>query len=92
MDKQYDARMQAIPSLKWLPWVGDEYAASDARLLVLGDSHYALDDEDNETATHDKDFMRGIVNCFIEKRLEGKRSWIFFDGLMNTLWAVPKPM
>ncbi len=43
LDKTYDEKLENIPGLKWLPWVGSKY--SQKKLLIVAESHY--DDGDD---------------------------------------------
>lgn len=42
MPQQLDTELHNIKSLKWLPWIGNEYfdVPNDNRLLIIGESHY----------------------------------------------------
>jgi hypothetical protein len=42
MKTQFDTEFAAIPTLKWLPWVGSNYAAVPIsnKTLIIGESHY----------------------------------------------------
>jgi hypothetical protein len=42
MSQQLDAELQNIKSLKWLPWIGNEYfdVPYNNKLLIIGESHY----------------------------------------------------
>ena len=49
MDKSYDAQLQRAEHINFLPWIGDDYRASNPRILVLGHSTYAAADTDAES-------------------------------------------
>ena len=40
MNKKIDEQLSQIEHLHWLPWIGKNYAASQTKLMVLGESHY----------------------------------------------------
>lgn len=89
-DKNFDKEFDKINLLLRYPWVGVNYASSKPRVLLLGDSHYAT----NEDGTHsegeekrfktDKESTRGTINCVIENFCEQCSSWKMFNGLLNT--------
>ena len=64
LDKGLDVHFKSIqPQLHWLPWVGKNYLNSPQgkRLLLLGESHYVPDDEDESGYLKDtwtRDFIR----------------------------------
>lgn len=47
MTKSLDKELLEIKSLKWLPWIGDNYLSlqSSNKLLVIGESNYYKLDE-----------------------------------------------
>ena len=49
MDKSYVAQLQRAEHINFLPWIGDDYRASNPRILVLGHSTYAAADTDAES-------------------------------------------
>lgn len=38
---KHDDNLRQISSLKWLPWIGEDYENQEIKLLVVGESHYA---------------------------------------------------
>ncbi len=38
---KYDDNLRQISSLKWLPWIGENFENQKIKLLVIGESHYA---------------------------------------------------
>jgi hypothetical protein len=89
-DKNYDSEFDNINLLLRYPWVGINYKNSDYHVLLLGDSHYAS----NEDGTHsteeekrfntDKESTRETINCAIDNFCEQGSSWNMFNGLLNT--------
>ena len=89
-DTNYDNEFNNINLLLRYPWVGRNFASSKTRVLLLGDSHYAT----NEDGTHseeeerifrtDKESTRGTINCVIDNFCEQGSSWKMFNGLLNT--------
>ena len=41
--KRFDADFDEIALLERYHWVGINYSSSDCRVLIIGDSHYAID-------------------------------------------------
>src|ERR1700747_3189241 len=64
-DEHFDPEFASIAALKWLPWVGDRYKASGVKLIILGESHYHLENPAGTTSSeemlNDRNFTRGIV-------------------------------
>lgn len=89
-DKQFDKEFDYVETLKRYPWVGNKYAESNYRILILGDSHYTVDDdkkpseEEYNRCNTDKDYTRGVVRCVINDVCEGKPTWTMFRNLIKT--------
>ena len=48
LDMSLDEKLLAILSLSWLPFVGKNYLKSDQKILIVGESHYVPEDDDEE--------------------------------------------
>ena len=89
-DKQYDAEFDSIKLLERYPWVGINYANNNCRVLVLGDSHYATEEdgsfsqEEYDNFKNNKDSTRGIISTVIGNLISGKPTWKMYDGLLKT--------
>ncbi len=87
--KRFDADFDEIALLERYPWVGINYSSSDCRVLIIGDSHYAIDGSGNFSQESYDDFKsdkystRGIVTCAIED----SNSWSMFNGLHRLFQA-----
>lgn len=92
-DKQFDAAFDKIKGLARYPWVGSEFVNSDCRPLIIGDSHYAVDDDGKfsrealEELT-DNDSTRGIINTVVSNKYEGITTWAMYEGLLKTFIEV----
>ena len=93
-DTQFDEKFDSVGTLKRYPWVGNKYAESNCRILILGDSHYTIDDDKNPSKEEynrcntDKDYTRGGVRCVINDVCEGKPTWTMFRNLINTFTSL----
>lgn len=91
-DRQFDAAFDKIDGLARYPWVGSEFANSDCRPLIIGESHYATDGKNfSQEALEefkDKDSTRGVVNCVIKDKCKGEASWNMYEGLLKTFMDV----
>ncbi len=91
-DRQFDAAFDKIDGLARYPWVGSEFANSDCRPLIIGDSHYATDGKDfSQEALEefkDKESTRGVVNCVIKDKYKGEITWNMYEGLLKTFMDV----
>lgn len=72
-DKQFDSQFDKVENLVHYPWIGCNYASAPKRVLIMGDSHYTVNDEgefcpeEYDRCVTDKEYTRGIINCAIEK-------------------------
>ncbi len=82
-DRQYDKEFDKNTLLERYPWVGCNFAKSSCRPLILGDSHYATDDDALEYLK-DKDSTRDVINTVIANKCEGENTWNMFEGLLKT--------
>ena len=89
-DTKYDNQFDNINLLLRYPWVGNNYTSSKCHVLLLGDSHYATNEDGSHSEEEeirfktDKGSTRGTINCVIENFCEQGSSWKFFNGLLNT--------
>lgn len=44
-DKQFDSQFDKVENLVHYPWIGCNYASAPKRVLIMGDSHYTVNDE-----------------------------------------------
>lgn len=84
-----DSHFLEIADLKWLPWIGKEYFNSESRVLIIGESHYLLDEHDphyaknkEEVNSPQKDFTRNVVQTFC---VNNKKPQPTFDNLTRCL-------
>ena len=47
IDISFDKALSNIDGLNWLPWIGNNYKNNKRRLLIVGESHYVPDAEEN---------------------------------------------
>ena len=85
-DKQFDVQFDEVANLKHYPWIGSGYASAPKRVLIMGDSHYTIDEktkefcqEERERCNSDKEYTREIIGCAIEKG-----GWNFHKNLQKT--------
>ena len=84
-DKQFDLLFDKVSDLIHYPWIGCNFASAQKRVIIMGDSHYTVDDkgefckEEYEHCVSDKDYTRGIINCAIENG-----GWKCHTNLQNT--------
>ncbi|NOT74422.1 MAG: hypothetical protein HOP08_05795 [Cyclobacteriaceae bacterium] len=64
-DKDFDEKLLQISTLNWKPWIGLNY--SQARVLILGDSHYEDGDEwlDDPNATRNMITNQGLNSSIL---------------------------
>ena len=89
-DNQYDSAFDKISGFYRYPWIGNKYVANNNRILILGDSHYAVDENGNESEAEvkrfkeDKNSTREIVNCVINDVCSNESTWTMFRNLIAT--------
>ena len=82
--KTKDYLFDQIKGLIHYPWVGEHYYDQKYRILIVGDSHYTVDDDGNYCeeeyyrCLNDKEYTREIVNC-----ARSKEPWNMFKGLYS---------
>lgn len=79
MDKQFDKPLSQIDHFKWLPWIGQNYVSSDAKLMVLGESHYLCKGDSEE------DYKKEFTREFIEKHRNGEEETNVIRNFEKTL-------
>jgi len=72
LNQTFDSQFDKIENLTWYPWVGKDYALSNRRVLMIGDSHYTVDEEGNfdeecyndfmSNKNHTREFAYGYMN------------------------------
>lgn len=89
-DKNYNSEFDNINLLLRYPWVGVKYTSSKYRVLLLGDSHYATNEDGSHSTEEeirfitDKESTRETINCAINNFCEQGSSWNMFNGLLRT--------
>ena len=84
-----DAKLNAIASLSWLPWIGKDYFNSNKRLLIIGESHYSDGSSEeaflqNKNLAAKNDFTRNtILQTQIQKAYEHKPLKNLFSALFG---------
>ena len=74
-------QLRNVSQLKRLPWIGRNYINNEPKVLILGDTHYAINMDGSFSEEGYQEFMQeestiNIVKCALE---EGP--WSFFSGL-----------
>jgi hypothetical protein len=88
IDIYYDNELLNLNGLTWLPWIGKNFKNNKKRLLIVGESHYALGDNDEEyqkrykDATDNKTLTR---ECIYESPVCGEWRNNTFDNIHRVL-------
>ena len=87
-DNQFNEAFDKVKLLARYPWVGSNYAKKDYRILIIGDSHYAVVDGKPSQLAYDefmdKNSTKGVVNTVINNYYAKDRKFSMFRGLLNT--------
>jgi len=80
----YDELFDQINELAWYPWIGSNYNKN--RLLIVGESHYAQDENGNFDLECYNDFLtdKNTTINIMERLLDGE-SWKMFQNTYNAL-------
>jgi hypothetical protein len=80
MEKEY---RELIPNtLKWLPWIGNEYSTSSNKILIVGESHYSDSSEQSKNKHQNEKYTRDVINELAIKYItKDKRSGTLFRNL-----------
>lgn len=87
LSTQKDHNLNKISSLSRLPWVGSEFFNNDKRLLIVGESHYAMGktkaEYEEDLARHeDFNFTRKLVN---ETQIQNLYKYQLIDNFWQAL-------
>lgn len=82
MDNRFDEQLRGITDLQWLPWIGKDYFSDkNDKVLILGESHYIPDGEEEEGYLN-SEWTRNFI------RKEGLKQPPLYQGnLINKLVA-----
>jgi hypothetical protein len=90
-DVTFDRQFNSIVNLKHYPWIGKGYLSAPVKLLILGDSHYTVDNdgmfslEEYNRCINDKNYTRDTLNCAVGTDY----AWSFYKGLYDLLSISP---
>lgn len=86
LDNQFDKEFDTINRLTWYPWVGKNYGNTAPKVLILGLSQYAVDEDREYCEITEQIFVNKEINReFLFENieiLENKSN--FYKGLYNT--------
>lgn len=83
MDKTLESQFDKIENLTWYPWIGQNYVISNRRILIVGDSHYCVDENGEfDEVCYDK-FMKekSTTRDYAIDYAEAKKEWNFNHNL-----------
>lgn len=87
-DNKFNEAFEKMKLLARYPWVGNNYANNDYHLLIIGDSHYAVENGKPSQLAYDefmdKNSTKGVVNTVINNYYDKDRKFSMFRGLLNT--------
>ena len=95
IERKFEEMMNRPDSLKWFPWIGKEYFDSERRILIVGESHYLIDDkehpektEKNKEEANRPDFTRNVIQT---KCIDVSGEVPTFDNLNRCLFGKKNP-
>ena len=81
--KAFDPSFDKIVRLLHYPWIGEDYIHQSCKLLILGDSHYTVNDdgsfcqEEYDRCVSEKEYTRDILNRTVNQN----DIWRMYQGL-----------
>ena len=84
-DDQFDKVYNKDNGLIHFPWIGRDYPNNKTKILILGDSHYAEDEDERERCKTEKNYTRGILNVAVNQ----DDIWSMFKGLYSLFGVTP---
>lgn len=88
LSTQKDHHLSKIPNLSRLPWVGSEFSNAEIRLLIVGESHYAMG---KTKAEYEEDLLRhknpDFTRKFIEEtQIQNLYRYLLLDNFWQALF------
>jgi hypothetical protein len=77
-----DQELLDIPKLKWLPWIGKNYINQNLKTLIVGESHYGVD---NEERLSELDSIETTRECIIDMGVENNAYGVKFYQNIHSL-------
>jgi hypothetical protein len=69
-------------SIKWIPWVGENYFSEESKLLFVGESHYSNEINDPNDKHSDTEYTKKVVEQLgIKYKTNNKKSATIFRNL-----------
>jgi len=82
-----------IENLTWYPWIGNNFEMQNSKLLLIGESHYAEDPEDNSDKKCYNDFLNNkrttigfIEDLDVKDKILGGNTWRFYENTYRALF------
>jgi hypothetical protein len=87
---EFDLQFDKIENLTWYPWIGKDYALSNRRILIVGDSHYTVDDDGNFDEECFKNFIsdKNTTREYAFDYMKAEKEWNFNRNLRLCLLNV----
>ncbi len=89
-DTQYDSALAAIPELRWMPWIGENY--NQHRILIMAESCYDDSgfDKTKQWMEGNPNVLRHLVNkCGLNSNEPGNEKRPFHAAIEKTLLNQP---
>ena len=84
----FDKELSQVRNMTWLPWVGDKYANSEFKVLIVAESHYTNGDKPDEVEKSKEDMLHDVLcTRTVVKECPYNKEWQnnMFDNLHRTL-------
>lgn len=89
LNQKFDSQFDKIENLTWYPWIGKDYPDAERKILIVGDSHYTVDEDGNFDEDCYNDFIsnKNTTQEFAESYMNGTE-WSFDRNLRLCLLNV----
>jgi hypothetical protein len=92
LDTSYNHLFGARPSLRWWPWVGNAYATSQTRTLLLGESIYEWSPEDRVVFEKRYALSSGLRETHLRHAMDLGRNSPYVRNIERAVFCRSKPL
>jgi len=79
---EFDADLQGVVGLTWLPWIGEKY--TKGKVLVLGESHYCYCDNTPDDIEH-REETREVIAAYVESGRDAGNQYKTYEPMEEVL-------
>ena len=80
---EFDANLQRVAGLTWLPWIGKKYALG--KVLVLGESHYCYCDNTPDVIERRREETREVIATYVQSGRDAGNQYKTYEPMEEVL-------